>query len=79
MVVRIFHVGRTKDDFVRIGEFIGSAVDIAVEVQKDLGKVQMTLHRNRPQRHFKSHFLLNDLHELRWCFLFLISELLDLR
>lgn len=39
MVVRVFHVGRTKDDFVRIGEFIGSAVDIAVEVQKDLGKV----------------------------------------
>ena len=26
-------------NFVRIGEFIGSAVDIAVEVQKDLGKV----------------------------------------
>ena len=24
-----------KDDFVRIGEFIGSAVDIAAEVQKE--------------------------------------------
>ena len=33
-------MGSTKDDFVRIGEFIGSAVDIAVDVQKDLAKVK---------------------------------------
>ena len=30
----------------------------------------MTLNKNRPQRHFKSHFFTNDLHELRWCFFF---------
>jgi len=29
--------GLMEDDFVRIGEFIGSAVDIAVEVQKESG------------------------------------------
>ena len=29
--------GLTEDDFVKIGEFIGSAVDVAAEVQKESG------------------------------------------
>lgn len=29
--------GLVEEDFVKIGEFIGSAVDVAVEVQKESG------------------------------------------